>query len=26
LLGYCDYGRLGNAADCGSALYGFESH
>ena len=23
---YCDYGRLGNAADCGSALYGFESH
>lgn len=22
LLGYCDYGRLGNAADCGSALYG----
>ena len=22
----CDYGRLGNAADCGSALYGFESH
>lgn len=19
LLGYCDYGRLGNAADCGSA-------
>jgi len=22
----CDYGRLGNAADCGSALYGFKSH
>lgn len=20
LLGYCDYGRLGNAADCGSCL------
>ena len=23
---HCDCGRLGNAADCGSALCGFESH